>query len=259
LIRIPLIALALLALISAPLPAQDAAAAQPRTITTSGEAVVYVTPDEVQVTFGIETFDPDLDKAKAANDERGNRFVKSVTALGVEPKNLQTDHLSIEIQYRNRTWEGIGGYMARRTYSVKLTDTKLFEKLMNTGLKNGANQLLGFEFRTTQLRQHRDRARKMAIKAAREKAVDLAAELECGIGKPRTISEAGGYYGMQSFRYGNMMAQAQNAMQQMPPGDGGGENESLALGQIGIHAQVSVTFDLTDRVVPPEAPKGEGR
>ena len=222
----------------------------PRSISTSGESIVYVKPDEVQVTFGIETFDADLDKAKALNDAAGGRLLKAIKGLGIEDRYLQTDTLQIEISYRsNRPWEGIAGYFARRVYSVKLKDTGLFEKLIDTGLKNGANQLMGFEFRTTELRKYRDQARKMAVKAAREKAIDLAGELDCGIGKPRTITEGyAGFYGGYSWRYNNSMQMAQNSVQEVPAGAAAGaeQEQTMPLGQIGIRAQISVTFDLTD-------------
>ena len=241
--RYALLTLLPLAALAAPAAADEM---PPRSISTSGESVVYVTPDEVQVNFGIETFDADLDKAKALNDERGGRLLKAIKGLGIDPKYIQTDNLQLEIQYRsNRPWEGIAGYFARRMYSVKLKDTKQFEKLVDTGLKNGANQFPGFEFRTTELRKYRDQARKMAVRAAKEKAADLARELDCAIGKPRTISEGyAGFYGGSSWRNSNAMSQ--NSMQEVPPGAGPEQDQTLPLGQIAIRAQVSVTFDLTD-------------
>jgi uncharacterized protein YggE len=80
----------------------------------------------------------------------------------------------------------------------------------------------------------------MAIKAAKEKAAALAAELDCTVGPPRTITEgyAGGY--TPWMRVNSM---AQNAVQ-----DAGGAAAEAAeptpFGQIGVTAQVSVTFDL---------------
>src|SRR6185295_16785992 len=71
----------------------------PRSISTSGEAIVYVTPDEVNVVFGVETFDPDLDKAKAMNDANSSKLVKAIHALGIEPRYVQTDQLQVDIQY----------------------------------------------------------------------------------------------------------------------------------------------------------------
>jgi len=245
------LAIALFSLLS--LSSLASAEDPPRSISTSGEAIVYVTPNEVNVVLGVETFDPDLDKAKSRNDANAASLVKAIHALGIEPRFVQTDQLQVEIQYHGRAWEGIQGYITRRTYSVKLKDIKLFEKLIDTALKNGANQLNGIDFRTTELRKYRDQARKMAIKAAREKAVALAEELDTGVGKPRTITEGyNGFFGGSRF---NAMGNAQNSIQEIGPAPGGDEPETLPLGQIAVHAQINVTFDLTDPSLKPAQPE----
>lgn len=215
--------------------------APPRSISTTGESIVYVVPDEVIVNFGVQTFDPSLDKAKNQNDEQSTRLLKAIKSLGVEDKHVKTDTLNVEIRYENNR-RGIEGYETRRIYSITLKDTKLLERLIDSGLKNGANLLYGFEFKTSELRKHRDQARKMAIKAAKEKAIALAGELDMKIGKPRTISEGSiGYFG-RSFN-GNMYANtSQNAVQTAVGGGEGGE--TLPLGQMAVQASVSVTFDL---------------
>ena len=231
----------------------DAERVPPRTITTSGEAVVYVVPDEIVVNFGVETWDGALAGAKAANDAASKKLLEAMRKLGVEDKHLQTSDLEVEIDYvdNGRASKGIEGYFARRVYSVTLKDTKKFEQAIDAALANGANRLMGFEYRTTQLRKHRDEARRMAIRAAREKADALARELECAIGKPRTIGE--GYYGSVGTwgsRWGGGMNSynvAQNVAQS-GGGGGGGEGEggeALPLGQVGVRAQITVTFDLS--------------
>jgi uncharacterized protein YggE len=238
--RTSFFSLLLIALVArAALAAEEA---QPRTVSTTGDAVVYVTPDEVIVSFGVETFHRQLDYAKASNDEASNRLLKAIKDMKIEEKHVQTAQLEVEIRYQNNSHPaaGIEGYNARRAYSVTLKDVKLFEKLVDVGLKNGANRLMGFEFRTTELRKHRDEARKMAIKAAQEKAAALAGELKCKIGAPRTIGEGGGYWGGRWNWQGNVSGQ--NAAQAVGGAEPGGE--TLPLGQIGVNAQVSVTFDL---------------
>jgi uncharacterized protein YggE len=62
--------LLLLALLAWTLPARAQSTVLPWaeadcTITTSGEATVYVVPDKVVANLGIETYDADLDRAKA--------------------------------------------------------------------------------------------------------------------------------------------------------------------------------------------------
>jgi len=220
---------------------------QRASVSTTGEAIIYVKPDEVVLTFRVETFDQSLEKAKQQNDAASAKIVKAAKDVGVEEKHLQIDTMTVELRYRGneRPINGIEGYITRRYYSAKLKDVKLLDKLIDAVLKNGANQLSGLEFRTTELRKHRDQARKMAIKAAKEKAELLAGELGGQVGGPRTITEGGSYYAGY-FGGRNWMGNAsQNAMQVAPAAAGGeGGEETSPLGQIAVQASVSVTFDL---------------
>jgi uncharacterized protein YggE len=220
----------------------------PRTISTNGEATVYVSPDEVVVTMGVRSFDPSLDKARSDNADLSAKLIAAIKAMGIEDKHVQTQDVTYSLSYVPPSDTRIAGYVAQRQYAVTLKDASRLEEFVTTVLKNGANQLLGVEYRTTELRKHRDQARKLAINAARDKARDLAGELECDLGKPRTIGEGslgywGGYY---VGRWGSSGWASQNAVQ-VAPGDGGSGGETMPLGQIAIRAQVSVTFDLVPR------------
>ena len=221
-----------------------------RTISTSGEALIQVVPDEVQVGFGVEKFSKSLDTARKENEEASGRLVEALKDCGIEDKDIRTDMLEVDPKYNDRGfWLGIEGYYARRSYSVVLRDVKGLEKLIDAGLKSGANRLMGLEFRTTELRKHRDEARKKAIHAAKEKAEALAAELGCKVGKPRTIGEDGGsWYGSSrswwGWNGGGYQQMSQNSISAAPsdgPTEGG---DSLPLGRIGVRARVNVTFDL---------------
>jgi uncharacterized protein YggE len=222
----------------------------PRSVSTTGEAVVYVVPDEVIVSLGVETFHQKLDEAKAANDVGSSKLLKTIKAAGVEERHVQTDVLQLEIKYRShRPAEGIEGYYARRSYSVSLKDPKKLEDLLDAALKSGANQIHGIDYRTKELRKHRDEARRMAIRAAREKAEALSKELNCGVGAPSAIREGGGgldFWGGHRYGGRGFNVMAQNVMQESGPpmGEGG---ETTPMGQIGVSAQVSVTFDLHPR------------
>ncbi len=91
----------------------------PPSISTSGESTVYVTPDEVRLSVGIETVDHSLDKAKADLDGRSQQLLGAIKAGGIESKNVQTDTVQVSIDYENdgRTF---AGYRARRSYVVKI-------------------------------------------------------------------------------------------------------------------------------------------
>lgn len=90
-------------------------------------------------------------------------------------------------------------------------------------------------------------ARSLAIKAAREKAKDLAKELGQTVGDPHTIQEnrSGWWSGYNSWwgsRWSGGMTQnvVQNVSGATAPGDDG----SIALGQINVNATVTVGFEL---------------
>ncbi len=155
---------------------------------------MYAVPDEVVASFGVETAQPELERAKSLNDQAAGRLVKALKEMGIEAKHIQTDNMEIEIRYKDNNLV-IAGYVARRGYAVTLKDPKKFESLTETAINAGANRLLGFEYRNTELRKFRDQARRMAIKAAHEKALDLADALSCQVGAPRVIQEGGGYSG----------------------------------------------------------------
>jgi uncharacterized protein YggE len=226
-----------------------AAAAQesPRTISTSGEAIVYVVPDEVVVEFGVRTTDANLDRARALNDDRSGNLVRALKGMGIEERHIQTDAMTLGILYDSSRRMNIEGYEATRIYAVTLKDIKQFERLVDVGLKNGANMLQGFTYQTTELRKHRDQARAMAVKAAAEKAAALAGELRCSLGAPRTISESTGYSYYGGSRALSFNAMSQNSVQAV--GNIASEDgRTMPLGQIAVRANVSVTFDL----VPPK-------
>lgn len=237
---------------SLPLRAQVLAeSSDSRTVSTRGEATVYVTPDEVVVRLGVETFDTSLDKAKQANDAASATLVKAIKGFGVEDKHFQTAALEVSIRYHRENDRGgpsIQGYVANRSYAVTLKDVKRLEEFVEAVIKNGANRLAGIEYRSTELRKHRDQARKLAIGAAREKAAALAGELDCTLGTPRTITEGSTFYGDNLFSSNSFVQVAE----EVEGGDVGGE--TMPLGQIAIRASVSTTFDLVPAAAAPAQP-----
>ncbi len=65
-------------------------------ITVSGEAVVNVKPDKIVITLGIETSDTDILAAKQKNNVILKKTIASLAESGIQERDLQTDHLSIE-------------------------------------------------------------------------------------------------------------------------------------------------------------------
>ncbi len=219
-------------------------------ITATGEAVVYVTPDRIDVALGIETRDLDIVNAKQKNSDILRKTLAAVKDLGVPEKNIQTDHLSIEPRYQyDFGKETFLGYWVRNTLVVTLNDTGKIEDLLSRALQSGVNYIHGVTFQTTELRKYRDQARESALKAAREKAEAMARVLGRTVGAPVQISEDTSrgpwsyYSGSFAWGYGRGQALSQNVTQ-YARGCAGENSETIALGKIAVRADVSVMFEL---------------
>ena len=209
-----------------------------------------VVPDRVTITLGVESWHKDLVAAKADNEQRLASIVAAVGKLGVGARDVQTDYVSIEPE-RKDEWDDdrhvigrtVMGYFVRRSAVVTLRDVSKFEALLTAAVQSGANHIQGITFETTELRRFRDEARSMAIKAAREKAVALAAELEQQIAAPQAISEGNSRWGSS---YGSWWGHGGGGMsqniRQSAPGDS--PEGAMVPGTISVSADVSVTFRL---------------
>ena len=92
-------------------------------ITVNGEAVIKVQPDQIIITFGIETWDKNIMAAKQENNEILKRAVAVIKESGIPDKDIQTDHLSIEPRYGdNYEKRNFIGYFVRNTFVVTVAE-----------------------------------------------------------------------------------------------------------------------------------------
>lgn len=215
-----------------------------RTISVTGDAEVRVAPDEIIITLGVQTWDKELARAKAENDRIMRDVLAVAQAAGVADRHIQTDYINIEPRYRD-SYERSDfiGYFVSKTAVITLKEIARFEELLGQLLEAGATHIHGVDFRTTELRKHRDEARALAIQAAREKAVALASELGQRVGEPVSIrEEQSSWWAWSSSWWGTRGgSMAQNVIQNL----GGGEiaaDSVVAPGQIAVNARVSVEF-----------------
>jgi len=222
---------------------------EPGLVTVTGDAEVRVIPDQVVLTLGVETKDLDLEVAKDQNDAIVKRVRAPADEYGIEPRHVQTDYLNIEPRYEDHYSERKSefiGYFIYRTIVITLDEIDQFEDLLSDVLDTGATHVHGIQFLTTELRRHKDKARALAINAARDKAEAMAGELGLGIGEPKEIREnQSTWYSAYGSWWGyRPTGLAQNVIQQVGTSDYDADS-ALAPGQISVRAQVSVAFYLT--------------
>jgi uncharacterized protein len=126
------------------------------------------------------------------------------------------------------------GYEVSKTVIIRFTDLARFEKFFGEVLKAGISKVNRVEFRTSQIRKYKDQARALAIRAAREKAIALTAEIGQTIGKAHSIQEEGYSRSALSNNYSTAVSGSFSS----------DEDSAFAPGMITITAQVTVSFVL---------------
>jgi uncharacterized protein YggE len=223
-------------------PTRARAEVTPRLITVTGEADVRVPPDEVTITLGVETTDTEPTTAARKNAEQVRQVVAMASQFKIEAKDIGTDQLSL-----NKHFEYINGknqfkdYQATRTVSLRLKDLSRFEDLLIAAMKGGATSISGVQFCTSQLRKFRDQARAQALKAASEKANDLARTVNQRVGKPHTITEMLDGWSFWSSARGAMYGNAQVNVQSTGSASAG---DTPGVGLITVSARITAAFEL---------------
>jgi uncharacterized protein YggE len=216
---------------------------EPPLITVTGQAEVRVPPDEVVFTLGVESVDKDILVAQKRTDDRVREVLGIARKNNVKPEDVQTSYISIQPKYntddldyeaRRRVNRELLGYQVSKTIAVILRDITRFDSLLSDVLKAGVTSLSNLQFRDSKIREHRDQARSMAIKAAQQKAQLLAGQIGQSIGPAYSITES------SLTPYSNV---TQNVAGAGGRSDEGSEG-AIAPGSISIAAQITVRFKL---------------
>ena len=212
-------------------------------ITVSGQAEISVTPDLAVFSLRVVTLDKDLNRAKTLNDESVKKTLALARSYQIAPEDVQTNYISVvtrEIDDDDDDKPPVFlGYEISKRVVLTLRDLSRIESLLSDFIKAGVNRVEGIDFRTTQIRRHKDRARQMAIKAAQEKAVALTKEIGQTIGKAHTITEEG-RGGGSSNSSNSFLSNTSGAV----GGDYSDSEGTIAVGQILVIARVTVSFEL---------------
>lgn len=215
-------------------------------ISVSGQAEVLVVPDEVVFTLEVVKMDKELPVAKERNDESIRQILALARRFAVAAQDVKTDYISVEMKYttdedddddsddKAKGRREFAGYEVSKTVILRFTNIARFEEFFSAVLQAGVSRVRDVSFRTSQIRSHKDRARSLAIRAAREKATALARDIGQTIGKAHSISEEG---------------EGRSTMSNNITTISGGrfsddENSTIAPGTIRVTAQVSVSFIL---------------
>jgi len=216
-------------------------------ISVSGSSLIKVKPDRVAVTFGVENFGETPRATREENARLSRQVLAALRGLGIADKDLATACFNLQPEYDSYApRRKVVGYWARNTIAVTLRDVALLEPALVAALEAGATAVDGIDFSVTNLRPLRDQAREQAVKAAMEKARDMAAAAGLAVGTVTSISENSynyGYYGYYGLN--RQWSNVQNVIQDL---EAAGaivfEDGSIALGEIIVRADVSLSASM---------------
>lgn len=225
-----------------------AAHAEKNYMRVSADAEVRVQPNRAAVTFGLSEKTADLRQGAVKLNETAKRVTEYLRKRGVEERFIQTDGLSItpvyttQAVYTNtgkRTDKEQLQYEISQTFTVTLEDPAQYEDVLYSLLDMGVNRVENVSFYSTQIRQYRDEARRMAVKHAQEKAALLAESAGIKLGKITNIQEDS-IPSWNAVRYGMSNVSQNRYDDSVQPGDGA--NPAPATGMISVKAAVTLTY-----------------
>ena len=202
-------------------------------ISVSGEGKVKIIPDQVSINVGFQNTGKDAKEVKTLNDEVVDKVIKFLKKSGIPATDYKTTNISLykSYDYEKKKYN----FQASQSLTILLKDLSKYDDVM-MGLNDaGVNSINGVEFKSSKMDDYEREARKKAMLDAKQKAQDYVSVLGQKVGKALLITDNSQSYAPQPMYKGNMMAMA---------ADGGGQRETLAVGELEIITNVSVTFAL---------------
>ena len=195
--RIPAMALAALPLALLPFTIAPAAAQVEAPIVADGtilddsdEGRTTRIPDIATIRAGVVTQGSTAARALADNARRMTAILDALKQAGIEPRDIRTADVSLSPQYRDADNQppAIIGYQASNNVSIRFRDVGKAGTILDTLVKQGANQIDGPSLSIGQPDAALDEARTDAVKRARARA-DLYAHA-AGMTVSRIVSIA---------------------------------------------------------------------
>ncbi len=202
-------------------------------INTNGEGKVKVVPDQAAIAVTVETKGNNAKDVKKQNDQKIEAVLKFIKKMNLAPEDFKTKRVSLNPQYDYEKKKH--SYNATQTIEILLKDLSKYDELMEGLVDEGINRIDEVTFQSSKLGQYQSEARKLAMKDAKLKAEDYVSVLGQKVGKALTISDNSQTYYPQPVYA---------AMKTMAMDSEAAPRETLAVGEITITANVSVSFIL---------------
>ncbi len=167
----------------------------PRMLNVQGSAQAILTPDIAYISIGVHTEHEDAVEAVADNTAQAQEIHQSLTALGLDSRDIQTTNFSI---YPQEQWSPEGErqgvlFMVDNTVYVTMRDLTKIGEILDAVVKAGANSIYGITFDVSDKTSMLADTRQAAIENARTQAEEIAQAAGVELGPIQSINFYGGY------------------------------------------------------------------
>ena len=210
-----------------------------KVIHSTGSGNVIGTPDRAQVTFAVETENPDVKVAQQANAVQMTKVINALVTAGLPKDALKTTGYNIYPVYDDYSKplleQKIRAYRVTNTLTVTLHDVNRTGEVIDIAVANGINQASSIQFMLSdeQSQVLRTEALKKAVSRARADADTVAGALGTVILDVQSVDISGGYAPVLFENYNAPDATTKSAATTpVQPGD------------VTVTAQVSITYTI---------------
>lgn len=171
-------------------------------IAARGVGMVKGAPDTLRVTLGVETRSASAREALAANNDKANALLKTLTEKGVEAKDIRTSELQIHPTYDEKG-QRIVGYQVNNIVSATLHDIGGAGALIDAaaGAVGDAVRVQSIGFSIDDDSAFKAEARTQAVRLAQLQAEQMAKAAGVRLGRIRSISEVPGANPTPAYDY----------------------------------------------------------
>jgi uncharacterized protein YggE len=214
-----------------PTTINQAAPLDTRTLSVDGIGIVYLTPDIVYITIGVNTQRVNASEAVSVNKEQTTAVIQAIKDFGVDDKDIRTI-------WSSPSYDEFGqvsgtNYVVDNTVNVTVRELDKLGDLLDSAITAGANSIYSIQFDVEDKTAATTEARAQAVEKAKAQASELAETSGVTLGDIQYIS----YYegGVNPFFYGGKGG-----------GGGGAMSEAAAVpiqpGQLAVTVTVNITY-----------------
>lgn len=174
-------------------------------ILVSASASTELKPDRATISFLLKGEDPEITNAKNKNNDLLRKVKDAVKKFGIKDEDIQMGNITIELKkspadssYFAKTSTAapqseanmkVTGYIVSNSLSITVSGIDNVDVVVGTCIKVGAENFTGLSFSVGDKAKYHEELREKALARAKEKAVKMAAALNCKVGSVLYIEE----------------------------------------------------------------------